>query len=60
MSKQGKAKKVWIIAVHGEASFKVVAVAHSEEDKEKVSKSFKGMGRILAWQADELEKLPME
>ena len=45
----------WLVAVHGEASFRVVAVADDEEEAIKIAKALVNMGRTFYWEVKEME-----
>jgi len=47
--------KIWIVGVHREASFKVVATAESKEEAIKLAKALTSLGEPMIWEAETVE-----
>jgi len=45
----------WLIVVHGDANFRVVAVADNEKEAIAVAEALSGMGRTFYWEVKEKE-----
>lgn len=48
--------KIWIVGIHSEAMFKVIAVAESEEEAKKIGEALETLGKPLIWQAELIER----
>jgi len=51
---RGGEEMVWVVAVHGQAQFKVVALAEVESEAEEMAEALKEMGRVVYWKVEEV------
>jgi len=49
-------REIWVIGIHREAEFKVVAVAESRDDAIQIARALSSIGRPLYWKVEEAEK----
>jgi len=49
-----KGRDVWVVAIHSEMQLAGVLVCKDREEALTVAEALKGMGRVLAWKAEEV------